>query len=532
MPDVYSDLVIRIRAWEEKGAHYPVEAATDDGARFEGELRLDREALLALELNPPAYGQALFAALFAGGGDIRRAYDKASARADALNAGRLRVRLWIDDDAVELHALPWERLYHPSRAYAVPLTTSTQTPFSRYTSLETAEPTPVTEKPVKLLAAIANPLNLPGGLAPAKVDVEVESLRQALSEFDKTKQVQVTLMPGRTGLAPEQREQLEAEGWKIVEGHTSLDNLLRHLPGQHAFHFVGHGAFKRAGDHGPGQAALYLEKPDGAWQAVKDDDIVSRLAAVGELPHLIFLVACESAVRDPNAEHPFIGFGPKLVRAGVPAVVAMQDVVPVEMARQLSGEFYRRLIEHGEVDQALSQARLVIFNPKQVDWAIPVLFMRLKEGRLFAEAEKEREREKEKESGSINISVGGNANFGSFVGGNVVTTNTTNVFGGNAPATAGNLNLAELIKQFTQIKLKVGALPDKDEDEKEELSDTVKRIQDEVKKGEAAKADKVERWLKAIEDLSAEIAQSTASVLANPAIGASQAVRQVGEKLK
>src|SRR5262245_6677503 len=125
MPTRYTDLVIRIRAWNEAGAHYPVEAATDDGARFEGELRLDRAALLALELDPPAYGQAMFAALFSGGGDIRRAYDKASARAEALNEGRLRLRLWIDDEAVELHALPWERLYHPSRAYDVPLTTST-----------------------------------------------------------------------------------------------------------------------------------------------------------------------------------------------------------------------------------------------------------------------------------------------------------------------------------------------------------------------------------------------------------------------
>lgn len=525
MPNTYTDLVIRIRAWNEAGAHYSVEAATDDGARFEGELRFDRAALLAMELDPQAYGQALFAALFAS--DIRRAYDKASARAEALHEGRMRVRLWIDDEAVELHALPWERLYHPSRAYAVPLATSTQTPFSRYTSLEIAEPPPVTDQPIKLLAAIANPLNLPGGLAPANVAVEVESLRQALSEFDKAKQLQVTLLPGRTGLAPEQREQLEAEGWKIVDGNTSLDNLLRHLPGQHAFHFVGHGAFKRAGDHGPGQAALYLEKLDGAWQAVKDDEIVSRLAAIGELPHLIFLVACESATRDANAEHPFVGFGPKLVRAGVPAVVAMQAVVPVEMARQLSGEFYRRLFEHGDIDEALSQARLVIFNPKQTDWAIPVLFMRLKDGLLFAKPEKE------KKPSGINISFGGSGNIGSFVGGNVVTTTVTQtVSGAAAGSVPTGVQLAELIKQFTQIKLQIGALADKDEDEKEELADTVKRIQDEVKKGEAAKADKVERWLKAIEDLSAEVAASTAAALANPAIGASQAVRQVGEKLK
>ena len=90
MPDRYIDLRIRVRAWEE--SYYPVEAELDDGSRFEGgELRLDQQALLASELDPKAYGQLLFNAFFAG--DIRRAYDKATARADALTKKRLRVQL-------------------------------------------------------------------------------------------------------------------------------------------------------------------------------------------------------------------------------------------------------------------------------------------------------------------------------------------------------------------------------------------------------------------------------------------------------
>src|SRR3972149_5299016 len=106
MPDNYTDLRIRVRAWKEAGGFYPVEAELDDGSRFEGgELRLDQQALLASELDPKAYGQLLFNALFAR--DIRRAYDRAPPRADALTGGRLRVQLWVDDEAVELHAIPW-----------------------------------------------------------------------------------------------------------------------------------------------------------------------------------------------------------------------------------------------------------------------------------------------------------------------------------------------------------------------------------------------------------------------------------------
>jgi hypothetical protein len=100
-------------------------------------------------------------------------------------------------------------------------------------------------------------------------------------------------------------------------------------------------------------------------------------------------VACESAKRQANATSPFVGLGPKLVQAGVPAVVAMQEQVPVELARALAGEFYARLAEHGEVDRALNQARLQVFDAKRTEWAIPVLFMRMRHGRLFGAEDEE-----------------------------------------------------------------------------------------------------------------------------------------------
>ena len=528
MPDNYTDLRIRVRAWEE--SYYPVEAELDDGSRFEGgELRLDQQALRASELDPKAYGQLLFNALFAG--DIRRAYDKATARADALTEGRLRVQLWVDDEAVELHAIPWERLYHLSRGHAVPLTTSTQTPFSRYTSLETPEPPPVTERPIKMLAAISNPLNLPGGLAPANSEVEIENLRRGLGDLRKTNTVQVTILPGRSGLSPELRSQLEAEGYQIAEGNTTLDNLLRYMPGMHVFHFVGHGAFRRQTEHGPGQAVLYLEKDDGAWQVAKDDDIVARLAALGDLPHLVFLVACESAVRDAKAEHPFIGLGPKLVQAGFPAVVAMQAQVPVETARILTGEFYRRLVEHGEVDRALSQARLLMFKPDRTDWAIPVLFMRLKTGQLFADAAKAKGKEskmseeKSGQSGGVNIS-GRNVTVGGDVVGRDKITTTTTYGPGVSPD-----KLVELLKEFASIKRQIGTL-DLEDDDKDDLKTNVQRIEDEVKKGDQADTSKVEKAMKKIAGMSDDILKVVVASLTNPAAGVVEAIRLIAQKAK
>ena len=384
MTDAYTDLLVRIFPYDERTLSYPVEAGMEDGSRFTGgQLKLDRQALLALQLEAEAYGMALFNALFAG--DIRRAYDKATGAAEATTGGRLRVRLWIDNAAVELHAIPWERIYHLHRGRAVPLGASTLTPLSRYTSLEIREPPPVAETPIRILAAISNPLDLPSGLATVDVEAEIDNLRRALGELRRQNKVQVTVLPGRTGVSPELRSRLETEGYTIVEGTTNLFNIAPHLARSHVFHFVGHGAFRRRGERSEGQAALYLEKADGAWQAVKDEEIVSMFAALGALPHLIFLVACESARRDAQSESPFVGLAPKLVQAGAPAVVAMQDLVPIDLARLLSGEFYARLAEHGEVDRALNQARLQVFDRSRIEWAIPVLFMRIRKGRLFGE---------------------------------------------------------------------------------------------------------------------------------------------------
>ncbi|MFQ5344026.1 MAG: CHAT domain-containing protein, partial [Anaerolineae bacterium] len=379
----YTDILIRIRTWDESTGAYPVEAALDDGSRFrDGELRLDMPALLRDELDPELYGRRLFDALFAG--PIRRAYDKVTGRAEAEAGGRLRVHLRIDEGAAELHALPWERLYHRHKGQWVPLATSTRTPFSRYTGLGMREPAPITQRPVRLLIAISNPRDLPQGLPPIDVEREVENLRRALGNLRETGLIQVTLLPGRTGLSPELRGQLVRGGYQIQDGVTSLDNILRELPACHALHFLGHGRFLRQHKRGEGTAALYLERADGKWQAVTDEELAPKLTAADPVPHLVFLAACESARRDDEDRHPFVGLGPKLVQAGVPAVVAMQKRVPMDLARQLTGDFYRQLLEHGVVDLALNQARLLLFDHDRTDWAIPVLFMRLRDGRLFA----------------------------------------------------------------------------------------------------------------------------------------------------
>ena len=385
-PVEYADILIHIREFNEERGTYSVEAELDDGSHhLDGELQLDMTGLLSKSRDPEQYGLALSDALFVG--PIRRAYEIATGRAQVRTGGNLRVRLWIDDKATRLHAIPWERIYHTHGGQNVPLATSTLTPFSRYAASEKDKPEPVSEWPIRLLFAIANPhdLELNWHLSPIPVEKEVQALFKALGDL-RQGPFQVTLLPGQSGLSDELRVELEKHGYRVIDGRTTLDHILHHLNhprGHHVFHFLGHGTFHRVDEQDEGTAALLLEAKDGTTDTVKDGDLRDKLANVDPQPHLIFLAACQSAERPEKSENAYVGLAPKLVEVGVPAVVAMQDLLKMDVARELTVYFYRRLAGHGIVDRALNEARNLLLKGGKVDWAIPVLFLRLREGRLM-----------------------------------------------------------------------------------------------------------------------------------------------------
>jgi hypothetical protein len=168
--------------------------------------------------------------------------------------------------------------------------------------------------------------------------------------------------------------------WDFLKGPVTLDRLEEEMrKGYHVLHVLSHGTFSTTKQ----QAALFLQNQDGTVRNVLDDELAGMLARQGVQPHLVFLAACQSATR--STADAFLGLGPKLVSIGVPAVVAMQDVVTVATARKFSEVFYRQLIERGQVDLATNEARSTLLTARRPDAAVPVLFMRLKSGRLWAE---------------------------------------------------------------------------------------------------------------------------------------------------
>jgi len=226
MSETYTDLLIHIRGRVGGNDPYPVEATLSDGSFFVGQATLDHQELLAAESDQEQYGQLLFQALLAGG-SIGRAYDLASGIARQASQRRLRVRLWLDRRAGELQTIRWERLQHYHMGGPIPVSITSDTPFSRYTGLGISEPQPTESRPLRMLLAIANPSDLESGygLKAVDPDKEVVNLRPALDALQANKQLKVTILPGQQKLNQKLHAELIAAGYTIEERMTSLENI-------------------------------------------------------------------------------------------------------------------------------------------------------------------------------------------------------------------------------------------------------------------------------------------------------------------
>lgn len=382
--DCYTDLLIRIRAAPDPGRPYPVEAVVDGSAQHQGgTLSIDRDALLAQVLDPDAYGRTLSQALLSP--PIQRAYERARSRAEARCGGGLRLRLMIDPDAGELQPLRWERLLLSRRHQTVAAGIAMGMPFSRYTALDEEPPSALDTRPVLMLIAVANPADSERwGLPAIDVAAEVASLWEGLSALPDPGALALSVLPGRSGLPDGQVHQLESAGVRILPGPTGAESLGDHMRRFHVVHLIAHGTYRQDSGGGQGSTGLLLESADGTAERVADDRLASRWAAAEPLPRLVYLAACESAAPADSGAATFAGLGPRLVQSGVPAVVAMQDKVPMALSSALTRRFFQSLLTHGQVDRALAEARWLVAESRSADWSIPVLYTRLPEGLLLA----------------------------------------------------------------------------------------------------------------------------------------------------
>jgi hypothetical protein len=350
MPALYAELEIALTALDARTCLVEMRATQpgDDGDKrplgAAPRIELDFDALRALTADAAAYGRALARAVFTD--PIKTFFVKTRAAAQSANAP-LRVRLLLDPRLAELHRLRWETLRDPEDEAA--LFTGENVLCARYlSSLDWRPVAPRAQAQWRVLAAAANPRDLAQyRLEPVDAAGELDRVRAAL---------------GATPLevAPPTLEGLIAQ--------------LRAAP--EVLYLVCHGRLTESGD-----PLLLLEKADGTTDRVKGMDLVDRLRDLAQLPLLVVLAACQSA--DAGVGDALVALGPRLAEAGVPTVIAMQGQISMETITAFMPVFFSELARDGQIDRAMAVARGAI-RARPDHW-MPVLFMRLRSGRLWYE---------------------------------------------------------------------------------------------------------------------------------------------------
>ncbi len=300
---------------------------------------------------PRALGEQLFAALFPT--TIREAFLQSLGLVSGAPGRGLRLRLVLDPTAeavAPLCALPWETLFRPDTGDF--LARSIQTPVVRYLpSAHLAEP-PIVEPPLKILVVQANPRTT----MPLQLRAERARIEQAFRDRDPSVVLDFLARPT-----------LEELRDRLRDG--------RH----HALHFMGHGHF----DGASGDGILVFGARENEPVEVPARLLAEHLKQLGL--RLAVLNACDTAALSRRQGHdPYGVVAAALVAAGLPAVVAMQFPISDQAAVAFSGSFYRALAAGDDLEAAVAEGRLAILrcDGSSLEWATPVLYLSLPEGRL------------------------------------------------------------------------------------------------------------------------------------------------------
>ena len=289
------------------------------------------------------FGAVLFAALFRGEiGDLYRA-----SRARADRAGRaLRIILHLAE-APALAGVPWEYLFDDPDFPAL----SRWTPVIRKLEVPNFRRPARIKPPLRVLGMVSSPPDH----EPLSRHDEQAGLEGALGEVRDMGLVEIEWCESAT---------LAGLHDRLEEGHF------------HVFHYVGHGSYDLAADDG----VLFLERPDGS-QPVSAMQLGTMLREDRDL-RLAVLSACQGARM--SRDDPFAGVAGGLVRRSMPAVVAMQFDITMTAARVFTHHFYKSLARGHPVDTAVAKGRQGVYaSGNELEWGTPVLFLQVRDGRLF-----------------------------------------------------------------------------------------------------------------------------------------------------
>ncbi|RUA17171.1 MAG: hypothetical protein DSY55_02585 [Clostridia bacterium] len=271
----------------------------------------------------------------------------------------LRLRLNIDEAAIELATLPWELLHREDMFLATQINTI------------------VTRQLLNLKYGAIKPLKGKDKPRVLLVIPEGSGLNTTREEKAITRALRKARIP-----------------YRILKGKVPLqlvDDTL--AEGDYAvLHFIGHGVFD-ADESGALRGRLRFNAWDDAPAGEEEDwvtetDLQTMLGNYKNMK-LVVLNACDTAELSerPDASG-FWGVIPALLRAGIPAVIAMQYAIRDDVAVQFAETFYKRLTTGnwaGHVDIAVTLARNACFLafPDDRGFATPALYLRSRDGVIF-----------------------------------------------------------------------------------------------------------------------------------------------------
>jgi len=392
-------------------------------APLRGPAHFDFTALRLAALNPEAYGRLLKETLFDSEA-LRSFFQQCQAGAGA-SGHDLRLRIVIDRSAVELQDLRWETLRDLGDQSF--LACNANQPFSRFLySSDWAQISLRSKGELRALVVVANPLELAGGLELggqklAEVDVageiaralaalsniQVDILARADEPLEPPQNIEMRLAEGEDiywAITHLQGDQEAYQQTSTVQSHelptfANLKSRLAQGDGLHAYdilYLACHGALLPSDPdepQSPFQAYIFLEKANSAYDLVKGTDLANYIhdLPADSRPRLVLLASCQSAGsglvpggQSSADQGALSALGPCLVEAGIPAVVGMQANVQMDTVKRFTPAFFTELFKHGQVDKAVAVARSQIAG--QPDWWAPVLYLRLREGRLWYES--------------------------------------------------------------------------------------------------------------------------------------------------
>ncbi|WP_405528425.1 CHAT domain-containing protein [Streptomyces avidinii] len=290
------------------------------------------------------FGERLTEAIFRD--DIFVLFDRW--RSSAARTQESPLRILLRTNGPHVAHIPWEFLVDPSRDDYLAL----RVPVVRYLRLmDPVPPLPLT-LPLRVLGISAQPHDLPV-LEGAR---EVQQVSQALQRCS-SESVDVHWLPG--------------DKWQDLAKELRFGSW-------HVLHCVSHGGFDEERNAG----YIQLSGADGSARKIYASDF-ERLITDSPNLRLIVLNSCESAVS--GSEDVFAGTAANLVRAGVPAVVAMQYEITDKAALVFASSFYERIAAGMPVDRAVTLAREdVKMDLDSLEWATPVLFLASDETRIFS----------------------------------------------------------------------------------------------------------------------------------------------------